>query len=77
MGFFDRLERNKRLDALIRKRETGSPDELARHMGVSEGTIYRWIQELKDFGLPVKYCRKRKTYWYDRDKTKSYESGSP
>jgi DeoR/GlpR family transcriptional regulator of sugar metabolism len=72
MGLFDRMERTKRLDALIRKRATGSPDDLARRMGVSEATVYRWLQELKQFGLPVRYCRRRKTYLYDKDKPSGF-----
>jgi predicted DNA-binding transcriptional regulator YafY len=66
MGLYERLERTRRLDTLIRKRATGSPDDLADRMGVSLATIYRWLKELKAFGMPVKYCRKRKTYYYDR-----------
>lgn len=66
MGFFERLERAKRLDALIRKRATGPPASLASKLGVSHATMYRWLQELKDFGLPIKYCKKQKTYLYDR-----------
>ena len=66
MGFFKSLDRTRRLDALIRKRATGTPEDLARRMGVSQATVYRWLQELKEFGLPVKYCRKRKTYLYER-----------
>ena len=68
MGFFQRLDRTRRLDALIRKRATGTPEDLARRMGVSPATVYRWLQELKEFGLPVKYCKRRKTYLYEKDK---------
>ena len=68
MGIFERLERTKRLDILIRKRATGTPSTLARRFGVSEATVYRWLQELKEFGLPVKYCRRRKTYLYEKRK---------
>ncbi|MBK6620046.1 MAG: helix-turn-helix domain-containing protein [Saprospirales bacterium] len=68
MGLFQRFERTKRLDALIRTRATGSPEALARRLGVSQATVYRWLQELKEFGLPVKYCRRRKTYLYEKNK---------
>ena len=68
MGIFERLERTRRLDTLIRKRATGSPSALARRFEVSEATVYRWLQELKEFGLPVKYCRRRKTYLYEKRK---------
>lgn len=69
MGYFERLERARRLDALIRKRATGTPDSLASKLGVSPATVYRWLQELKAFGLPIKYCKKQQTYLYDRKPT--------
>lgn len=71
MAFFKRLDRTRRLDDLIRKQATGPPEALARRMGVSQATIYRWLQELKEFGLPVKYSRERKTYLYERGKPPS------
>lgn len=67
MGLYERLERARRLDALIRKRATGTPEDLANRLEISHATLYRWLQELKAFGLPVRYCRKQKTYLYDRD----------
>lgn len=66
MGYFERLERARRLDALIRKGATGTPENLASKLGVSLATVYRWLQELKAFGLPIKYCKKQQTYLYDR-----------
>lgn len=69
MGYFERLERARRLDALIRKGATGTPENLASKLGVSSATVYRWLQELKAFGLPIKYCKKQQTYLYDRKPT--------
>lgn len=61
------ISRTRRLDKLIRRKSTGSPSQLANRLGVSEATIYRIIQEMKDMGAPIKYCRERQSYRYMRD----------
>jgi predicted DNA-binding transcriptional regulator YafY len=61
------ISRTRRLDYLIRRKSTGSPAQLANRLGVSEATIYRYIQELKDMGAPIKYCRERQSYKYEKD----------
>jgi predicted DNA-binding transcriptional regulator YafY len=61
------ISRTRRLDHLIRRKSTGSPAQLANRLGVSEATIYRYIQELKDMGAPIKYCRERQSYKYEKD----------
>jgi len=71
MAFFKRMDQTRRLDELIRRQATGPPEELAQRMGVSQATVYRWLHELKEFGLPVKYCRERKTYLYEKRKPPS------
>ena len=59
------ISRARRLDSLIRRKSTGSPAQLAHRLGVSEATIYRYIQELKEMGAPIKYCRERQSYKYE------------
>jgi len=31
---------------------------------VSKRQLYRLIQELRDFGLPIEYCKKQRCYQY-------------
>lgn len=59
------ISRTRRLDSLIRRKSTGSPAQLAHRLGVSEATIYRYIQEMKDMGAPIRYCRERQSYRYE------------
>ena len=61
------ISRTKRLDTLIRRKSTGTPAQLANRLGVSEATIYRYIQELKFMGAPIKYCRERQSYKYEKE----------
>lgn len=55
----------QRLDQLIRIKATGSPSNLAMKLEVSERCIYNYINLMKDLGAPIKFCRYRKSYYYD------------
>jgi predicted DNA-binding transcriptional regulator YafY len=54
------------LNELIKERKTGSPADIAKHLEISERMVYRYIDDLKnEFNAPVKYDRKKRTYFYD------------
>lgn len=59
--YFERLEY---LDHLIRRKATGTPTELARKFGISERTVYDYIEVLRSLGAPITYDRVRNTYRY-------------
>jgi predicted DNA-binding transcriptional regulator YafY len=51
---------------LIKLQKTGSPAEIAKTLGVSERMVYKYLDELKhEFNAPVKYDRKKRTYFFD------------
>lgn len=58
------INRLKKIDQMIRHENTGKPKDLAQNLGISESHVYNCIQELKDMGLPIAYCRIRQTYYY-------------
>jgi hypothetical protein len=58
------LERIERIDALIRRQNTGTPKNLADKLEISERQVYNCIEELRNLGLPIEYCRNRQTYYY-------------
>lgn len=64
MQLIEQLEQLKRLDALIRRKATGSPADLARKFGVSERTIYNYLAVLKNLGAEIEYCSVRNCYYY-------------
>jgi hypothetical protein len=43
MNFAERVEYNKRLDGLIRRKSTGTPEELAARLKKSRASIYNHI----------------------------------
>ncbi|AUS05098.1 HTH domain-containing protein [Pseudotamlana carrageenivorans] len=61
------LERLQQLHQRISQENTGTPKELAHNMRISERTVYKLIEQLKDLTAPICYNRKRKTYFYCDD----------
>lgn len=52
----------ERVKDLAVKKATGTPKQLADKLNVSERSIYRIIQYLRDCGTKLNYCRARQTY---------------
>lgn len=63
----------QRIDYLIRTCSTGSPEYLAAQLNISKPTVYRLIEDLKSQGLPIRYDKKRRTYYYTHPVCWSFE----
>lgn len=63
-NIFDRI---KRIDHLIRIKGTGTPVQLADKLGLSERSVYEYINLMKDFGAPIKFDAYRETYYYETE----------
>lgn len=71
--FFDRFTR---IDQLIARKATGTPQELAERLEISESTLYEYFSVMKDLGAPIKYDKIKNTYYYEvngRFKIKFFE----
>lgn len=55
----------ERIDQLIRLRATGSPQEFAEKLEISERQVYRLITHLKEIGCPVVYDKSLCSYKYE------------
>ena len=55
----------ERLNDLIRRKATGTPEQLAEKFDVSVGTIKNLLNILKNRDAPVRYCREKQTYYYE------------
>ena len=64
MQLEEKLKRLRRLDDLIRRKATGSPDQLAYKLDVSRRTVFRLIDFLRNFGAPIAYCGVKQRYYY-------------
>lgn len=65
MKLLESLERIDRIDNLIRRKATGSPKSLAQKLEVSERSIHRLIEMMKNMGAPIYYCISRQCYCYE------------
>lgn len=62
------MRRIRRLDALIRRKSTGPPEELAERLGISERWLYKFLQELKEeLDCPISYDQYQQSYVYEEN----------
>jgi biotin operon repressor len=66
MNFIRSVERLQLLNDLILQNRTGSPEELAKRLGVSRSYLYVMIDELKALNIHIAYSRKKKTFFYEK-----------
>ncbi|MEO1587302.1 MAG: HTH domain-containing protein [Bacteroidota bacterium] len=59
------IDRLGRMDALIRRKATGSPKSFAQKLDISVSTLYEYLAVLKDFGAPVSYSRGCRSFVYE------------
>jgi len=58
------ISRLERMDQFIRQECTGNAPAFASRLKISVRQLYNLIDELKDLGLPIAYCRTRQTFYY-------------
>ena len=56
----------RRMDDLIRRKATGTPDEFSDKLGISKSMLMLNLAELKEIGALIKYDLNRKTYFYEQ-----------
>jgi predicted DNA-binding transcriptional regulator YafY len=67
MSFIEHLHLLRRLDQLIRRKATGTPQAFARQLCVSRASLYRHLDLLAELGASVAYCRLRQTFHYEEE----------
>ncbi len=67
MKIFEYIDRLNRIHYLIKKKQTGSPKNLAEKLGISLSHLHNMIAELKERGAPINYCRVKRAYYYKND----------
>jgi len=67
MSLKNYIEKIRFIDHLIQRKMTGNQKLLARKTNLSLSSINNYINEMRDAGFPIRYCRKRKTYYYERE----------
>jgi hypothetical protein len=73
MKIFDHIQLLQRIDQLIRLKATGTPQTLGNKLELSERQARRVIDDMKDLGLPISYCKKRQSYYYESEVFMKFE----
>ena len=62
MKFIEYAEKLETLKYLAEHKRSGTPLKLAEKLNVSERTIQRMVQQLREHGFPIIFNRLRNTY---------------
>ncbi|WP_035108249.1 hypothetical protein [Flavobacterium denitrificans] len=65
MNFIKQIERIKRIHKLICGEKTGAPIAFARKLHLSRSQLYNELEAIKELNAPIKYCKKRETFYYE------------
>ena len=60
-------ERMQRIDDLINRKATGTPQELADKMELSKRMVFEYLSTMRSMGLSIRYCRLSQSYLYTDD----------
>jgi hypothetical protein len=66
--FLKYLHRIKRIDELIQRKSTGTPEEFASRMNLCRSALMEYLREMKELGAPIAYCKRRQSYYYEEEK---------
>ncbi len=64
MKTLQQLLRLERLHLLIQEERTGTPQQVAKTLGISRSTLYEMLAYLKEIGAAISYSRSRMTFYY-------------
>lgn len=67
MLIIEDIKQLRKVHLMIRKRDTGTPEEFASILCVSRRKMYYLLDVLRDFGAQVAYSRTKHTFYYIRD----------
>lgn len=62
MTFLEHAKKLETIKYLAQHKRAGTPQSLAQKLEVSERTVLRMVQQLRDDGYPLVYNRHRNTY---------------
>ncbi|MBE8725003.1 hypothetical protein [Flavobacterium hungaricum] len=65
MNFIKQIERIKMIHKLICGEKTGTPLLFAKKLSLSRSQLYNELEVIKEFDAPLKYCKKRETFYYE------------
>jgi len=67
MTLLEKIQQMERIDALIQRKSTGSPGELATLLGTSERYVFKLIKLMKTLGAPIYFDYYSNSYCYKEE----------
>ena len=67
MTILTNMKKFERLHNLIITGNTGTPEQVARKLGISRASLYILIDAMKELGLTPEYSRKYQTFYYEKE----------
>ena len=64
MNFIKQIDRIKKIHFLICTEKTGNPDVFAKTLHLSRSQLYNFLDLIKSFDAPIKYCKKKQSFYY-------------
>ena len=64
MNFIKQIDRIKKIHFLICNEKTGNPDFFAKTLLLSRRQLYNKLEIIKNLDAPLKYCKKKESYYY-------------
>jgi hypothetical protein len=52
---------------LIQAETTGCPEQFAQKLHLSRRQLYNELERLKELDAPIKYCKKKTSFYYTQD----------
>jgi len=68
MTYIERLQLLERIDGFLKRKQTGTADELAERLGICRRSVFNHFTSLRNMGAEIDYCDYRKSYFYVNDK---------
>ena len=65
MAFRDTYNRLERLAYLVKRGHTGTVKDLSEKLQISPRTVTNDLDQLRDWGAEIEYCKIRKSYYYN------------
>jgi hypothetical protein len=54
----------EKIDFYISIKSTGKPNDFARKLKISERSLYKYLNDMKELGAPIEYSKLRNSYLY-------------
>jgi hypothetical protein len=68
MKYIETFHMIERIDALIQRRATGTPDELCRRLFICRSTWFELKKIMEEeFECPIAYSKYRRSYYYTEE----------